>query len=73
MKFVQKVVIILVYFILFLYLIVNYFSLGSDIMKGNYLLLLLSYLICGTIFLLTIFKKNYYVFEPYTLVSLLYI
>ena len=73
MKFVQKVVIFLIYFILFLQLLINYFSLDTEIMKKNYLFLLLSYIICGAIFLVTIFKKKYYIFEPYTLVSLLYI
>ena len=73
MKFTQKITILMIYLFVFVFLIYNYFSLSLDFDKTNYLVLLASYLLCGFLFILTIFKRDYYIFEPYTLVSLLYI
>ena len=73
MKNSQKLAIGLIYIIVFIMLFSKFFSLTLEIDKINYSILLLSYLICGAIFISTIFKKTYYIFEPYTIVSLLYI
>lgn len=73
MKLVQKIIILFIYFIIFAFLFTNYFSISVSSLKISYSVLLCSYLICGVVFLITVFNKNYYIFEPYTLVALLYV
>ena len=73
MKKIQKMFIVLVYIIVFIIMLYRFFNLNDSMYNTEYILLLFSYIVCGIVFLFTVFKKNYYIFEPYTLVSLLYI
>lgn len=72
MKNIQKIIIVLIYFVIFIFLFAQSFSLTEVAIRNNYYTLLISYFICGIVFLMTILKKEYYIFEPYTIVSLLY-
>lgn len=73
MKKQQKICICIIFIVAFLIFLFNIFSIDNSIDIYNYIYLLSAFAICGSLILFNIVKKEYYIFEPYTIVVILYI
>lgn len=71
--YVKKLLFLFIFIIGIIIIIVNYPDINNKRDFSNYSILLIAYLVCVPITFFYISKKNFYIFEPFTLVTILYL